>query len=87
MLDLKVFLNLSSHIFPQRDIKRGIRDVDEDNPFELFIAYTDIRYTYYSETHKVLGNTFGMCVLQVGAKLQFVLLSVVLCSWERGQHF
>jgi N-acetyltransferase 10 len=28
----------------KRDIKRGIRDVDEQSPFELFIAVTDIRY-------------------------------------------
>ncbi|KAJ2556587.1 N-acetyltransferase 10 [Coemansia sp. RSA 1933] len=25
---------------------------------------TDIRYTYYKESHKILGNTYGMCVLQ-----------------------
>ena len=40
-------------------------DVDEDNPFELFISATNIRYCYYTETHKILGNTYGMCVLQV----------------------
>jgi N-acetyltransferase 10 len=28
----------------KRDIKRGIREVDEQSPFELFIAVTDIRY-------------------------------------------
>ena len=25
---------------------------------------TDIRYTYYKETDKILGNTYGMCILQ-----------------------
>ena len=24
----------------------------------------DIRYAYYKDTHKILGQTFGMCVLQ-----------------------
>ncbi len=24
----------------------------------------DIRYTYYKDTHKILGQTFGLCVLQ-----------------------
>ena len=28
------------------------------------MSATDIRYTYYAETHKILGNTYGMCVLQ-----------------------
>lgn len=36
----------------------------EEDPFELFLASTEIRYSYYHETDKILGNTFGMCVLQ-----------------------
>ena len=48
----------------QKKIKAGTLDVKED-PFELFIAATNIRYCYYSETHKILGSTYGMCVLQV----------------------
>lgn len=47
-----------------KDIKRGIRQPDEENPFELFIGATDIRYTFYRDTDKILGQTFGMCVLQ-----------------------
>ena len=35
-----------------------------EDPFELFLSQTDIRYTYYSESDKILGNTYGMCVLQ-----------------------
>lgn len=49
----------------QKKIKSGNLNANEDDPFELFIASTQIRYCYYSETHKILGNTFGMCVLQV----------------------
>ena len=35
-----------------------------EDPFELFLSQTDIRYTYYNESDKILGNTYGMCVLQ-----------------------
>lgn len=38
--------------------------VPQSDPFELFISATDIRYCYYSETQKILGNTYGMLVLQ-----------------------
>lgn len=36
----------------------------EEDPFELFLTSTDIRYTYYNETDRILGQTFGMCILQ-----------------------
>ena len=51
----------------QKKLKSGTIDVQQDNPFDLFIAATNIRYCYYSETYKILGSTFGMCVLQVGS--------------------
>lgn len=49
----------------QKKIKTGTLSLNQDDPFELFVAATNIRYCYYNETHKILGNTFGMCVLQV----------------------
>jgi len=49
----------------QKKVQSGQINVNEDDPFELFVASTNIRYCYYSETHKILGNTYGMCVLQV----------------------
>ena len=49
----------------QKKIKSGTLDLKKDDPFELFISATNIRYCYYAETHKILGNTYGMCVLQV----------------------
>lgn len=49
----------------QQKIKSGKLNVNEDDPFELFVASTNIRYCYYHETHKILGNTYGMCILQV----------------------
>lgn len=48
----------------KRDIKRGVRDQDTQDPFELFVSVTDIRYCYYKDTPKILGRTFGMLVLQ-----------------------
>lgn len=47
---------------------RGLLDPEKEDPFSLFVASTNIRYCYYSETHNILGNTFGMCVLQVRKK-------------------
>jgi len=48
----------------KKEIKRGIRDIDTEDPFELFISTQNIRYVYYKETEKILGNTYGMCILQ-----------------------
>lgn len=49
----------------KRDIKRGIREKgDSQDPFELFVGVTDIRYCYYKDTPKILGRTFGMLILQ-----------------------
>ncbi|KAL4434095.1 hypothetical protein ABPG75_000536 [Micractinium tetrahymenae] len=44
--------------------QRGLLDPEKEDPFSLFVASTNIRYCYYSETHKILGNTYGMLVLQ-----------------------
>ncbi|KAI9171803.1 RNA cytidine acetyltransferase [Paramyrothecium foliicola] len=48
----------------KKEIKRGIREANTEDAFELFVSLNNIRYTYYKETDKILGNTFGMCILQ-----------------------
>lgn len=48
----------------KKEIKRGTREVNQEDPFELFISLQNIRYVYYKETEKILGNTYGMCILQ-----------------------
>lgn len=48
----------------KKEIKRGIREPNTEDPFELFLALHNIRYVYYKETEKILGNTYGMCILQ-----------------------
>ncbi|KAJ2892993.1 hypothetical protein MKZ38_009142 [Zalerion maritima] len=62
-------LNFTSHKKKRenkikKEIKRGIRNANDREPFELFVAHENIRYTYYKETEKILGNTFKMCILQ-----------------------
>ena len=49
----------------QKMAMRGLLDAEKEDPFSLFVASTNIRYCYYNETQNILGNTFGMCVLQV----------------------
>ncbi|RKP09881.1 putative nucleolar ATPase Kre33 [Thamnocephalis sphaerospora] len=68
----------------KKEIKRGVREPNEEDPFELFISVTDIRYTYYKETHKVLGQTFGMCVLQDFEALTPNLLARTIETVEGG---
>jgi len=37
----------------------------DDDDFENFLLATRMRKCFYNETHNILGNTYGMCVLQV----------------------
>ncbi|KAL3492944.1 GNAT acetyltransferase 2-domain-containing protein [Aspergillus germanicus] len=48
----------------KREVKQGIREVNDQDPFELFVTINQIRYVYYKETEKILGNTYSMCILQ-----------------------
>ncbi|KAJ3069222.1 N-acetyltransferase 10 [Podochytrium sp. JEL0797] len=68
----------------KKQIARGQREVDEDDPFELFISSTNIRYTYYKETENILGQTFGMCVLQDFEALTPNLLARTVETVEGG---
>ncbi|TRY75386.1 hypothetical protein TCAL_06345 [Tigriopus californicus] len=68
----------------QKKIKHGKFDVKEDDPFELFIAATNIRYCYYKDTHKILGNTYGMCILQDFEALTPNLLARTIETVEGG---
>jgi N-acetyltransferase 10 len=69
----------------KREIARGIKTQEEaaENPFELFVSATDIRYCYYKETHKILGQTFGMCVLQVRKFASQTYFAPTDCCSER----
>ena len=44
--------------------QKGNLAKDEIDQIELFMSSKDIRYCYYKDSHQILGQTFGMCVLQ-----------------------
>ena len=68
----------------EKDIKAGKMKTDQENPFDLFVASTTIRYCYYKDTHKILGNTFGMVVLQDFEALTPNLLARTVETVEGG---
>ncbi|EEP81828.1 hypothetical protein UREG_06693 [Uncinocarpus reesii 1704] len=68
----------------KKDIKRGIRDPNTEDPFELFVTLNQIRYVYYKETDKILGNTYGMCILQDFEALTPNLLARTIETVEGG---
>ena len=43
---------------------KGLKTESEMDNFELFLSQTDINWCYYRDTHRVLGTTVGMLVLQ-----------------------
>lgn len=55
-----------------------------DDPFKTFIGTTDIRYVYYAETHRILGNTYGMAILQDFEALTPNLLARTIETVEGG---
>jgi hypothetical protein len=68
-------------------VQRGLYNPDKDNPFDLFLASARVRWTYYKETENILGQTFGMCVLQVRGRRCVPQLSRILaraCPGFRG---
>lgn len=46
------------------EVKGGLATEATKEAFQTFLAQTQIRFCKYKETHKVLGQTFGMAVLQ-----------------------
>jgi len=68
----------------KKDIKRGVRDVNDQDPFEAFVSNQNIRYVYYKETENILGNTYGMCILQDFEGLTPNLLARTIETVEGG---
>jgi N-acetyltransferase 10 len=55
-------------------------DPEKADPYSLFLETSDITYCLYRDSERVLGNTFGMCILQV--PLQALLFKQLpLLSW------
>ena len=58
----------------KKEIRRGTREANTEDPFELFLSLSNIRYTFYKETEKILGNTFGMvCLCSIGKTCRLTL--------------
>ncbi|KAI0243522.1 N-acetyltransferase 10 [Massospora cicadina] len=63
----------------RREVKRGIREANEEDPFEIF----RLRHEH-PESHKILGTTYGMCVLQDFEALTPNLLARTIETVEGG---
>lgn len=82
-------LELSSHKKKRgKQIKklmqRGLLDPEKVDPFSLFIETGGITYCQYKDSERVLGNTFGMCILQDFEALTPNLLARTIETVEGG---
>ena len=68
----------------KKEVDRGIATAEGNNEFETFLAQNKIRFCYYKDSHKVLGQTFGMCVLQDFEALTPNLLARTMETVEGG---
>lgn len=60
-------------------MQRGLLDPEKVDPFQLFLETGGLTYCLYKDSERVLGNTFGMCILQVafdGCLLMFQSLLI-----------
>lgn len=65
--------------------KQGLASAgSSEDPFELFLSGTTIRFCYYKESQKILGSTYGMCVLQDFEALTPNLLARTLETVQGG---
>lgn len=65
-------------------LKKAGLEMDEDNPLDMFIASANVRWCYYHETHKILGQTYGMAVLQDFEAMQPNILARTVETVEGG---
>ncbi|GFY57550.1 RNA cytidine acetyltransferase [Trichonephila inaurata madagascariensis] len=82
-------LGFSSNKRKQKKLKKALatankHDLDEFDSIEYFISSTNIRYCYYSETHSIMGQTFGMAILQDFEALTPNLLARTVETVEGG---
>ncbi|KAF2284285.1 hypothetical protein GH714_020234 [Hevea brasiliensis] len=45
-------------------MQRGLLDPEKVDPFSLFVETGGLTYCLYKDSERILGNTFGMCILQ-----------------------
>lgn len=50
-------------------MQSGLHDAEKADSLSLFLETAGLTYCLYKDSERILGNTFGMCVLQVSCKL------------------
>lgn len=65
-------------------LKKAGLEISEDNPLDLFLNSANVRWCYYKETHKILGQTYGMAVLQDFEAIQPNILARTIETVEAG---
>lgn len=68
----------------QKKIQAGKIDINDADMFDTFRVSTTIHGRYYSETHTILGRTYGVCVLQDFEALTPNLLARTVETVEGG---
>lgn len=46
-------------------MQRGTWDPEKADSFSLFMETGGLTHCLYKDSERILGNTFGMCILQV----------------------
>ena len=46
-------------------MQRGLLDPEKVDPFSLFIESGGVSFCLYRDSHRILGHTYGLCILQV----------------------
>lgn len=64
--------------------QRGLLDPEKVDPFLLFVDSGGIIYCMYKDSERILGNTFGMCILQDFEALTPNLLARTIETVEGG---
>ncbi|CAL1380077.1 unnamed protein product [Linum trigynum] len=82
-------LELSSHKKKRakqikKYMQRGLLDPEKVDPFQLFVETGGLTYCLYKDSERILGNTFGMCILQDFEALTPNLLARTIETVEGG---
>ncbi|MCD7470158.1 hypothetical protein HAX54_009819 [Datura stramonium] len=82
-------LEFSSHKEKRKNqlkkcMQRGLLDPEKVGPFKLFIETAVISYCLYRDSERILGSTYGMCVLQDFEALTPNLLARTIETVEGG---
>lgn len=82
-------LELSSHKKKRakqikKEMQRGTLDPEKVDPFLLFVETGGLTYCLYKDSERILGNTFGMCILQDFEALTPNLLARTIETVEGG---